>query len=85
MSLRKGPQATDAEALGRASEALHLALLQSAPPAPAEAPVIRLFPAWPKDWDAEFLLLARGNFLVRSAIRGGRIASVELVSQAGVE
>ena len=24
--------------------------------------MIRLFPAWPKDWDAEFVLLARGNF-----------------------
>ncbi len=78
MSLREGPQATDAEAPGRASEALHLALLQS-------KPVIHLFPAWPKDWDAEFLLLARGNFLVRSAIRGGRVTIVEIESKAGAE
>ncbi len=78
MSLREGVQATDAEAPGRAAEALHLALLQS-------KPVIHLFPAWPKDWDAEFLLLARGNFLVRSAIRGGKVINVELESKSGAE
>ena len=38
MTLREGPQALDAERLGRASEALHLALLQSNPPAPGEIP-----------------------------------------------
>ena len=78
MSLREGVQATDAEALGRAAEALHLALLRS-------KPLIHLFPAWPKDWDAEFLLLARGNFLVHSAIRGGRVQNVELESKSGAE
>src|SRR5262249_53399960 len=45
MSLREGAQALDAEALGRASEALHLSLLQG-------LPEIRVFPAWPKGWDA---------------------------------
>ncbi len=78
MSLREGVQATDAEALGRAAEALHLALLQS-------KPMIHLFPAWPKDWDADFLLLARGNFLVRASIRGGRVQGVEIESKSGGE
>jgi hypothetical protein len=78
MSLREGPQATDAEALGRAAEALHLALLRS-------KPFIRLFPAWPHDWDAEFLLLARGNFLIHSAIRQGRVITLEIESKSGAE
>jgi hypothetical protein len=85
MSLREGAQATDAQALGRASEALHLALLQSNPPDPAEPPVIRVFPAWPKDWDASFTLLARGAFLVTSSFRNGKPEFVELHSQAGTE
>jgi hypothetical protein len=85
MSLREGTQATDAQALGRASEALHLALLQSNPPGPAEPPVIRVFPAWPEDWDAEFTLLARGAFLVTSSWRSKQTEFVELESRAGAE
>jgi hypothetical protein len=79
MSLREGPQATDAEALGRAAEALHLALLQT------RASVIQLFPAWPKGWDADFRLLAKGNFVVRAGLRGGRVTSVEIESGSGAE
>jgi hypothetical protein len=41
MSLREGFQALDAEALGRASGALNMALMQSNAPAPAEDPIIR--------------------------------------------
>jgi hypothetical protein len=85
LTLREGPQALDAQSLGRASEALHMSLLQSNPPGPAEAPIIRLFPACPKEWDASFRLAARGAFLVSSAIRGGRVEFVELESQAGAE
>lgn len=83
MSLREGFQALDAEALGRASEALHMALMQSNPPAPAEDPVIRLGPAWPNEWDADFALRARGAFLVTSSIQKGQVAFVEIESQAG--
>jgi hypothetical protein len=85
MTLREGPQALDAQRLGRAAEALHLALLQSAPPAPGEAPILRLAPAWPNEWSADFQLLARGGFLVRASIRAGKAASVELESRAGAE
>jgi hypothetical protein len=85
MSLREGFQALDAEALGRASEAANMALMQSNPPAPAEDPIIHLFPAWPKDWDAAFTLAARGAFLVSSSMRQGRVEFVELLSQAGAE
>ncbi len=83
MTLREGPQGLDAERLGRAAQALHLALLQSAPAAPGEEPVVRVFPAWPKDWDARFTLLARGAFLVTSSMTNGTAHSVELVSNAG--
>jgi hypothetical protein len=83
MTLREGPQALDAQRLGRAAEALHLALLQSNPPAPAEDPVLHLFPAWPKEWDARFTLLARGGFVVTSSIRNGKAEFVALESQAG--
>jgi hypothetical protein len=85
MSLREGPQALDAERLGRASEALHLALLQSNPPAPGEDPILHLFPAWPKEWNARFTLAARGGFVVTASMQHGRIESLELQSQAGAE
>lgn len=85
MTLREGPQALDAERLGRAAEALHLALLQSNPPAPGEAPVLHVFPAWPKEWDARFKLQARGAFVVSSSMRNGRIEFLGIESQAGAE
>jgi Glycosyl hydrolase family 95 catalytic domain/Glycoside hydrolase family 95, C-terminal domain/Domain of unknown function (DUF5703) len=83
LGLREGPNALDAERLGRASEALQLALLQSTPPQPAGDPVIHLFPAWPKAWDGEFQLAARGAFLVKASLVAGTIRQVELTSQAG--
>ena len=64
MTLREGPQALDAQRLGRAAEALHLALLRSNPPGPGEDPVIEPFAACPKEWTARFKLLARGGFVV---------------------
>jgi hypothetical protein len=85
MTLREGPQALDAQRLGRAAEALHQALLQSAPPSPGSRPIIRVFPAWPDKWDASFKLLARGAFLVASSIREGRVSFVQLESKKGAE
>lgn len=83
MTLREGPQALDAQRLGRASEALHLALLQSNPPAPAQDPILRVFPAWPNDWNAAYTLRARGAFIVTSSLQEGRIEFVEITSEAG--
>jgi hypothetical protein len=83
MTLREGPQALDAQRLGRASEALHLALLQSNPPAPGEDPILHVFPAWPKEWNAQFSLGARGGFLVTASIEGGHVEFVALESKAG--
>jgi hypothetical protein len=83
MTLREGPQAIDAQRLGRAAEAMHLALLQSNPPAPGEDPILHVFPAWPKEWNAQYTLAARGAFLVSSSMEGGRIEFVAVESQAG--
>jgi hypothetical protein len=47
--------------------------------------VIRVFPAWPRDWDARYVLRARGAFVVSASIRKGRIGPVELRSLAGAQ
>ncbi len=85
LTLREGPGAIDCQRLGRAAAALHLSLLQAASPEPGGEPVLYLFPAWPKQWDAAFTLLTAGAFLVTSSLRQGRIDFVELRSQAGAE
>jgi hypothetical protein len=83
LSLREGVQAFDAQRLGRAADALEIALLNSTPPAPAGEPTIRLFAAWPPEWDARFTLRARGGFVFTASQKNGRVESVEIVSEAG--
>ena len=83
MSLVEGPQANDAERLGRALDALQLALLQGVPARPGGDPVMRVFPAWPEGWDAEYTLPVRGGFLTTSAIQRGVVQFVELRSAGG--
>lgn len=83
MTLGEGAQALHAEHLGRAAEALHRSLLQSNPPAPGEDPILHLFPAWPREWDARYTLRARGGFTVTAAMRNRVVEYVELESHAG--
>jgi hypothetical protein len=84
LRLREGPGAIDAEHLGGLTSGIHSALCSSAPPAGTEGdPIIQVFSVWPKDWDCEFSLLARGAFVISSAHREGKIAFVEIQSQAG--
>jgi hypothetical protein len=85
LELREGPGAIGCQRLGRAAEAMHEALLASAPPAPGKDPIIHVFPAWPKEWDAQFTLLTRGAFLVSASMEKGSIEFVEIRSQAGGE
>jgi hypothetical protein len=85
MDLREGYQTTSVQRLGRVADTLHNALCQSVPAGPGQAPVIRVFPALPREWDAAFTLLARGAFLVSASRVGGKIASVQILSQAGGE
>jgi hypothetical protein len=83
LSLREGHQAFDAQRLGRAAEALQIALLNSTPPGPGEDPTIRLFAAWPPEWNATFTLRARGGFVVTATQKDGKVESVEILSEAG--
>jgi len=48
--------------------------------------IIRLFPAWPRELDAEFWnLRAVGGFLISAKLKGGRIRDVEVLSTKGGE
>ena len=83
MDLREGAQTTSAQRLGNAADALQSALCQSLPSSPAGPWSIRLFPAWPKEWDADFTFLERGGFLVSSSIHHGAIRFIQIRSQLG--
>jgi hypothetical protein len=83
LALREGVQASDCQRLGRAADALQLALLNSAPPMPAAEPTIHLFAAWPREWDATFTLRARGGFVITASQKDGVAGPVEIVSEAG--
>jgi len=85
MTLREGVNAIGAQRLGIVADAVHLALCQSIPPGPAQDPVIRVFAAWPREWDAEFTLLCRRGFLVTSSMQNGKIEFFEIKSQLGGE
>ena len=46
--------------------------------------LLRLFPCWPREWDARFgSLRARGAFLVWASLRDGVVAGVRLLSEQG--
>lgn len=48
--------------------------------------IVRVFPAWPKEEDAEFTTLrARGGFLVSAQLKNGVVADIEIVSEFGEE
>ena len=85
MSLFEGPTAASVEHLGLLTTTLQESLLQSVSPRPGEPEVIRIFPAWPSEWDASFRLLARGGFLVTSEIKAGKVGFVEIESRLGEE
>jgi hypothetical protein len=85
MTLREGYQTTGVQNLGRMADALHYALVRSSPQSPGSDPLIKLFPAWPEEWDAGFKLLCRGNFLVTASIIKGKIGNVEILSLSGAE
>ena len=59
------------------------ALLQSGAASPGGTPIIRVFPAWPKDMDASFTLRAKGDFLITSLIQAGKVDFIEVTSQRG--
>jgi hypothetical protein len=83
LMLREGPGAIECERLGIASHALQNALLQSVPPSPGKDAANYIFPAWPREWDAQFTLAARDAFLISASMDKGRIEFVEIQSQKG--
>jgi hypothetical protein len=86
LRLREGPGAIDAEHLGGLSHGIHQTLLDSTPPDGEHGePLLRLFHTWPRDWDAEFILRARGAFVVSSALKAGQVGFVEILSEAGAQ
>ncbi len=44
---------------------------------------IRVYPAWPKEWQGEFDLAAEGAFMVSSKIKNGQIPHVKILSKKG--
>jgi hypothetical protein len=85
MTLREGPEAIDAQRLGRTYLAVQNALCMSVPPSPGGDPVIHLFASWPRQWDAEYKLAAPRGFMVTAVLRNGKIEYVEIVSEKGQE
>jgi hypothetical protein len=83
MMMGEGPGAIEFEQLGNASHGLQNALLQSVPPSAEKDPVNTVFPAWPKGWDAQFTLAARGAFLISASVQNDQIEFVEILSQNG--
>ena len=76
-------QIVDWQQEGTLSEGLSAALLQSGAASPGGIPVIRVFPAWPKDEDGGFTLRAKGDFIVTSMIKSGNVNFVEVTSNRG--
>ncbi|MFM7168366.1 MAG: glycosyl hydrolase family 95 catalytic domain-containing protein [Planctomycetaceae bacterium] len=85
MSLFEGPTAASVEHLGLLTTTLQDALLQSVSARLGEPEVIRVFPAWPENWNASFRLLARGGFLVSSQFDRGVVVQIEIKSRRSEE
>ena len=83
LMLREGPGAIECQRLGNAVNGVCTALLQSVPSSPEKEPVNYIFPAWPKEWDAQFTLAARNAFLISASQVGGQIEFVEIQSGKG--
>lgn len=76
-------QIVDCQQEGTLSEGLSAALLQSGAASPGGIPIIRVFPAWPKEEDASFSLRAKGDFIVTSLMKSGNVNFIELTSKRG--
>ncbi len=78
LTAREGINAMSAQRLGNVAAGLQLGLLQCSGGAPTLDPVIRVFPAWKADWNAEFELHARGGFIVSAKQEDGIIEYVRV-------
>jgi hypothetical protein len=85
LTAREGINAISAQRLGNAAAGVQMGLLQCSGGAPTLPPVIRVFPAWDKRWDAEFELNARGGFIVRAKMLDGVIEYVSIEATRDAE
>jgi hypothetical protein len=83
MVVGEGPGTIEFEHLGNASHGLQNALLQSVPPSAEKEPINTVFPAWPKGWDAQFTLAARGAFLISASMQNDQDEFFEIFSEKG--
>jgi len=83
LSLFEGHQAHSIEHLGCISAVLQEGLLQSLSPHPGQLEVLSVCPAWPREWNASFRLLARGGFMVTAAVQNGEVEFIEIESRLG--
>mgnify|MGYP000974541752 CR=1 FL=1 len=81
MDVSEGFYTTNIQRIGRAAEALQAALCFNSPEYPGGPSIVRVFHAWPKEWNAAFNLRSRNGFLVSSAMKQGHIDFVELHAQ----
>lgn len=80
LTSREGVNSMSAQRLGNIAAGLQLGLLQSSGGAPTLDPVIRVFPAWKADWNAEYELHARGGFIVSAKQEDGVIEYVKVTA-----
>jgi hypothetical protein len=83
LRLREGPGAIDAEHIGGLAFGIHQSLLTSTTNSDLTTATIQILPAWPKEWDVTFRLLARGGYVVTAAQKGGVVEAVKLESNLG--
>ena len=57
--------------------------MQSVSARPGQSEIISVFPAWPKEWQGAFRLLARGGFLVTSTKKDDAVEFIEIESRLG--
>ena len=85
LTSREGVNAISAQRLGNAAAGLQMGLMQCSGGAPAVPGVIRIFPAWDLNNNAQFELWARDGFKVGAACENGKITDFEITSTLGKE
>lgn len=80
MTLREGPQCMSAQRIGQAAESMANALCHAVPPKPGDEPVLHLFSAMPKSWDAVFYLPATKGYWAEACYKNGNIEYIRLTA-----
>ena len=78
MSLREGPQALSVQRQGHLLSSTANALCHAFPPSPGEEPVLYLFSALPRTWNAFVKMRTAKNYLVEAKRQDGEITMFKL-------